>query len=182
MLINKHTKKDAERNYSRNTGSLCGGHRLLGATCFCLLSLILTTLLVLSVLLTPSPSFAAQSVTAHSDISLTATHWDFIATQKVTMSHTVTWSSDSAWEITIKSLDADMGLSDDGQYTKPLSDLEWKTSPVGSWTTMTTTDATVKTGAAGSGDFDLDYKIWLSWSSDSAGTYGCTLQFTITAQ
>lgn len=128
----------------------------------------------------PSPVLAQQSVTAHSNISLTATEWDFLATQKVTMSHTITWSSDTAWEISIKSLDADLGTSDG--YTKPLSDLEWKTSPVGSWTTMTTTDACVKIGAAGSGEFDLDYKIWLSWSSDKPGTYGCTLQFTISAQ
>ncbi|MCH7496023.1 MAG: hypothetical protein IH825_08050 [Candidatus Marinimicrobia bacterium] len=91
----------------------------------------------------------------------------------------VNWSSDIDWIITIASLDINLGQSDDTSYTKPLSDLEWKTSPQPTWITMLTTDATVDTGTSGSGSIDIDYKFLLAWDTDRPGTYGATVRYTI---
>ena len=125
-------------------------------------------------------SSAAQTITAHDDVSLTAATTDFNAGEKQSMNNTIDWTSDTDWTITVRSLDADLGQSDDLSYTKSLSDLQWKLSAGGSWVAMTTADVTVKTGVTGGGSFDVDYKFLLAWASDKPGTYSATLEFTIT--
>lgn len=134
---------------------------------------------VLLVLLTSSPASATQSITVHPDISLTATVSDFNAGERQELTNLIQWSSDSYWIITVKSLDSDMGTSDDLTYTKPLSDMKWKLTGTSTWKTMTTSDATVKLGSPGSGSFYVDYKVLLSWASDRKGTYSATIQYTI---
>jgi len=133
----------------------------------------------LIVLLIGMPASAAQSITVHSDIFLTATVGDFNAGEKQELTNLVQWSSDSYWIVTVKSLDPDMGQSDDLSYTKPLSDFKWKLTGTSTWKTMTTADATVKLGSPGSGSFNVDYKVLLSWESDRKGTYSATIQYTI---
>lgn len=127
------------------------------------------------------PALAQFDVTAHGDISLTATESHFFAGECLSQNNTINWSAAANWQVSVRSLDADLGLSDDGFYTKPLSDLQWKRSSLSSWNTMTTSDVQVMTGAAGSSSFDVDYRFLLSWSQDSAGAYGATIQYTITA-
>jgi len=128
------------------------------------------------------PAQAAQSITAHSGVSLNATAFDFDAGEKVSANNAIDWTSDVDWVVTVKSLNANLGQSDDLTYIKPLSDLLWKLSAGSSWTEVTTSDVTVQSGSVGggSGSFDVDYKFLLSWSLDKPGTYTTTLQYTIT--
>jgi len=133
----------------------------------------------LLLLMTAGPTSAVQSITVHGDVSLTATASDFNAGEKQQLYNNIQWSSDTYWIITVKSLNADLGQSDDLSYTKPLSDLEWKLSGPASWKSMTTTDATVKLGSAGSGSFNVDYTVLLSWANDKKGNYSATIQYTI---
>ncbi len=133
----------------------------------------------LFVLLTPSTVQAAQSITEHAPVNMTATASDFNAGEKVAPNNLIQWTSDIAWIITVKSLDSDLGQSNDFSYTKPLSDLKWKRSTWPFWLTMTTTDANVSAGSSGSGQFNVDYKVLLSWSADIPGSYGATIQYTI---
>ena len=127
------------------------------------------------------PALAQFDVTAHGDISLTATETSFLNGQHDSYNNTVSYSASGNWAVYVCSLDADLGLSNDGFYTKPLSDLQWKRSSLSSWNTMTTSDVQVMTGAAGTSSFDVDYRFLLSWSLDRAGAYGATIQYTITA-
>ncbi len=143
-------------------------------------SAVLLTLLFLMAV----PTSAVETITVHSDVNLNATTTDLDAGEKVSSNNTINWTADVDWIVTVKSLDANLGQSDDLAYTKPLTDLQWKLSASGTFTTITTTDATVTSGVfgGGSGNFDVDYKLLLSWSSDRPGTYGATLQYTISAQ
>ena len=144
------------------------------------LSAILTT----NLFALTAPISAQQTITAHGDVNLTATAADFDAGEKISTNNTINWTSGVAWEVTVKSLDANLGQSDDMTYTKPLSDLQWKLSSGSIWASITTSDVTVQTGSpnGGSGSFDVDYKFLLAWASDKPGSYGATLQYTITAQ
>jgi len=130
------------------------------------------------------PASAVETVTVHSDVNLNATTTDLDAGEKVSSNNTINWTADVDWIVTVKSLDANLGQSDDFVFTKPLTDLLWKLSASGTFTAITTTDTTVTSGAfgGGSGNFDVDYKFLLSWSNDRPGTYGATLQYTISAQ
>jgi hypothetical protein len=130
---------------------------------------------------TPAPAQAQFDVTVHGDVSLTATETSFLNGYHDSYNNTITYSASGLWVIYVCSLDADLGQSDDGFYTKPLSDLEWKRSSQSSWNAMTTSDALVRGGPAGASSFDMDYRFLLSWSQDSAGAYGATIQYTITA-
>jgi len=134
---------------------------------------------VLLFLMTAGRANAAQTITVHSDISLTATASDLNAGEKQELTNLIQWTSDSAWIITVMSLNADMGQSDDFSYTKSLSDMKWKLTGLSTWNSMTTTDATVKLGATGSGSFNVDYKVLLSWVNDKKGIYSATIQYTI---
>ena len=144
---------------------------------------IIAILFAFSVLYT-LPAEAAQSITAPSDIALNPGVADFNAGEKVSANNTIDWTSDVDWIVTVKSLNANLGPSDDLTYIKPLSDLLWKLSAGSSWTEVTTADVTVQTGpiGGGSGSFDMDFKFLLAWSLDKPGTYSTTLQFTITTQ
>ena len=137
---------------------------------------------LLSMTLFNIPSNAAENIWVHSTVNLAATTTDFDAGEKVSSSNTINWWATNDWIITVKSLDANLGQSDDLSYTKPLSDLLWQLSSGGSWASITTTDATVTTGTAGTSSFDVDYKFLLSWTADKPGSYGATFQYTITAQ
>ncbi len=143
---------------------------------------LLGTAAVLSALLTASLRADAQfDVVVHSDVVLTATDSSFIAGECLSLNNAIAWNASANWEITVRSLNADLGQSNDGFYTKPLSDLQWKLSSQSSWNAMTTSDVQVTTGAAGSSSFDVDYRFLLSWALDRPGTYGATIQYTITA-
>ena len=140
--------------------------------------------LIVFLLMTALPVSAVETITAHSNINLNATVTDFDTGEKVTSNNTMNWTSDVDWVVTVKSLDANLGQDDGLTYTKPLGDLLWKLSSNSTWTAITTSDATVTSDVfgGGSGNFDMDYKFLLAWSLDLPGSYGATLQFTISAQ
>jgi hypothetical protein len=140
-------------------------------------------LVIFMLLLIAATPVSAQSITAHSDVNLNALTTDLDAGEKVSSNNTIDWTSGVDWQVHIKSLDANLGQSDDLVYTKPLADLQWKLSSGGTWTAVTTSDVLVIADIAGggSGSFDMDYKFLLSWANDRPGTYGATLQYTISA-
>lgn len=155
------------------------------------LLLRLTYILCISIAITalslasPRKALAVVSITAHSDIHLTATISDFDAGNKDSLSNTVTYRCDQGflWRILVRSLDANLGQSDDATYTKPLSDLRWKGGDQGTWIAMTTSDATVINWTfqfSGTQTVDIDYRFLLSWANDKPGTYQATIQYTIT--
>ena len=146
--------------------------------------IILFAVLFTLLFLMAVPTSAVETITVHSNLNLNATTTDFDAGEKASTANTIDWTADVDWIVTVKSLDANLGQSDDFVYTKPLSDLLWKLSINPAYTTITTTDTTVTSGAfgGGSGNFDVDYKFLLAWSNDRPGTYGATLQYTISAQ
>jgi hypothetical protein len=124
---------------------------------------------------------AYVNVTVHGDISLTATEAAFTAGRMNSTGHPISYNCNENWTIYVRSLDPDLGLSDDGQYTKPLSDLRWKRSAASTYNIMTTTDAFVRSGSNNNGSFNVDYRFRLAWANDRKGTYGATIQYTITA-
>ena len=139
-------------------------------------SFIIITILAVQL---PQITSAAQDVTAHSQINLTVADTDFNAGNKLSSGYTVNWTSGEDWEITIKSLDLNLGDSTDSNYTKPLSDLQWKLSTSETWNTMTTNEVTVNTGSQGNESVTIDYRVLLSWASDKPGSYGSTIEFKI---
>lgn len=141
---------------------------------------VLITLLLMMAL----PVSAVETITAHGDVNLVANVTDFDAGEKISSDNTMNWTSDVDWVVTVKSLDANLGQDDGLDYTKSLGDLLWKLSLDSIWTAITTSDATVTSDVfgGGSGNFDMDYKFLLAWSLDLPGSYGATLQFTISAQ
>ncbi len=140
-------------------------------------------IIILGFALVSNPAWAAQTITAHSNVNLSATVSDFNAGEKVSSNNTVDWTSDEDWRLEIRSLSSDLGDSDDLSYTKPLSDFLYKLSSSGSWTAITTTWTTVNTGTTPPfvGSWDFDYKFLLSWAIDKPGTYTAHLEFQITA-
>lgn len=132
----------------------------------------------------PREALAVVSITAHSDILLTATVADFDAGNKDSLSNTVTYQCDQGflWRIRVRSLDANLGQSNDATYTKPLSDLRWKGGDQPTWIPMTTSYATVlgwRFQFSGTRTVDIDYRFLLSWANDKPGTYQATIQYTI---
>jgi len=68
------------------------------------------------------------------------------------------------------------------RVNKPASDLEWSTSPVGSFGGLTVGGVTAVTGGATSGTATSFYfKTLYSWTLDTPGAYSLPVVFTLTA-
>lgn len=91
----------------------------------------------------------------------------------------VRWESDTAWSVTVESLDPDLGQSDQGGYFKPLSDLQYRLSTDRTWYELRRLPQEVATGAAGKGSFTLDWRVLLDIARDRPGHYRAKLRFTI---
>jgi hypothetical protein len=68
--------------------------------------------------------------------------------------------------------------------TKPVGDLQWRRNDLGTWNSMTTTDATVQSQSGFSGGTStISNSIWLrvnlNWASDPAATYSTTITITL---
>lgn len=92
---------------------------------------------------------------------------------------------DNDWKVMVKTDDSSMGVV--GNYTKPVSDLEWRAQ--GTYATQTTYrditnyDVEVARGQRGTTkSIFIDYKVLLSWSKDVPGNYYITLLYTLTTQ
>ncbi len=104
---------------------------------------------------------------------------EFVAGQAYLPMQAVSWRSETSWRITVRSLDSTLGPSEDGAYTKPLGDLEWKVSTRSQWNKMRQSEETVETGSPGDGNVYMDYRVKLSWNKDRPGNYRTVLRFTI---
>jgi hypothetical protein len=142
--------------------------------------------IAIAVLLTPTAARADQSITINNLNLGISGEDDFLAGYVLAPSQAIFWESDVPWRITVRSIDPDLGTSDDGSYVKPLGDLLWKVSDEETWTPVTReveeiewsggTDDTV-----GHGVIYLDFVARLDWEKDAPGQYGARLVFTIEA-
>ena len=89
------------------------------------------------------------------------------------------------WKVMIKTNDDNMGVI--GSYTKPISDVYWKSEGVYAtqlvYTNIDTYDIEVARGPRGSQEkVFVYYKILLSWAQDVPGDYNLTVVYTLTTQ
>lgn len=141
---------------------------------------LLTCFFLIAGFLTRTPVFAVESITVN-DIALGVIgETEFDAGYALLQNHPISWESDVGWSITVRSLDADLGMSDEGPYTKSLSDLQWKLSSESVWIPMTQIDTEVYwSNGTGSGIIYIDIKVLLEWVADEPGSYHADLVFTI---
>jgi len=136
-------------------------------------------------LLAPTAARADQSITVNNINLGIIGEEDFLAGYALAASQAIFWESDVPWRITVRSLDPDLGTSDDGSYIKPLEDLLWKVSDEETWIPMTREVEEIEwsggadEGAVGLGVIYLDFVARLDWESDIPGQYRARLVFTI---
>lgn len=133
-----------------------------------------------ALLIFPTAALAAQSINV-ADINLgTIGEDEFNDGYAAVPSHAIFWESDIAWRILINSYDPDLGISDDGTYVKPLSDLYWKLSNEEIWLPITQDREELDWGTeTGDGVIYVDFAVSLAWKKDVPGRYGTELIFTI---
>lgn len=144
--------------------------------------IVLRALFVLLAFLILSPAVMAQHSISVNDITVgPADSDDFVAGGMYIQAQPIYWSSDTSWTITVRSMQPNLGVSDDGTYIKPLDDLFWKLSDDESWIPMTQEEEEVDYGMEGEGVIYVDYVLTLDWLEDISGNYGAELVFTIWA-
>ncbi len=148
------------------------------------ISFRLVLIIAIAGFLIGSPAaWAAQSITID-DINIgTVGEDEFFAGYAFIPSRAIFWESDTPWRITVRSLDPDLGMSDNGTYIKPLGDLHWKLSDEEIWLPITQENKEIewgtKTGEGLMGVVYVDFAVLLDWLKDVPGQYGTELVFTI---
>ena len=109
---------------------------------------------------------------------------DFTAGNILSVGPVATAKANRPWTVSVQSTAAAFAYS--GALTdpvKPASDLHWDTTVGGTYTNaMSTTAATLKTGAATAGTSQgIFYKTLLSYLSDVTGSYALGVRFTLSA-
>ena len=139
-------------------------------------------LIALAILLFTPAAWADQSLSVI-DMSVgPATSDDFVAGQIYIHAQPIFWQSDVPWGITVRSLNPNLGVSNDGTYIKPLTDLMWKLSDDVTWTPVTQEEHEIDYSPdTGSGVIYVDFVFSLDWLKDVAGNYRAELAFTIGA-
>lgn len=92
---------------------------------------------------------------------------------------TLTAASNTSWTVKVHTLESDMGTSDDGIYTKPLTDFSLCANG-GPYSSITGFDQTLASGDAGKHTLVIDYKVATEEETHKDGDYGLTLVYTIT--
>ncbi|MCK4719679.1 hypothetical protein KAU08_03410 [bacterium] len=138
-------------------------------------------IIAMAVFLVFSPAVRAEQSINVADINLgTVGENEFNDGYAFIPSHAIFWESDISWRITISSYDPDLGMSDDGTYIKPLSDLLWKLSDEETWLPVTQEEEELEWGTeTGDGVIYVDFAVLLAWMKDVPGQYGTELIFTI---
>ena len=120
--------------------------------------------------------------------SLTApTPADFDAGFNATTGPTFTVSANAPWTLTMHASSGFWTATNTSpgapaRTTKPASDLTWSTASNGTFVGMTTTDATLVTGAAtASNATTLFLQTLYGWTLDTPGIYSLTVVLTLTA-
>jgi len=144
--------------------------------------IVMRVLFVLLVFLVLSPAAMAQQSISVNDITVGPVDSDdFVTGGMYIQAQPIYWSSGTSWTITVRAMQPNLGVSDDGTYIKPLDDLFWKLSDDESWIPMTQEEEEVDYGMEGEGVIYVDYVLTLDWLEDIAGNYGAELVFTIWA-
>jgi len=89
--------------------------------------------------------------------------------------------SNAPWVVQVRSLHANMGLSHDRTYTKPLSDFQLRVGQ-GPYVGVDTTDQRLLQGAHGRFAFDVDYRVKFDPKTHRDGDYALDLVYTITSR
>ncbi|MFW6071763.1 MAG: hypothetical protein ACOC86_05195 [Candidatus Bipolaricaulota bacterium] len=90
-------------------------------------------------------------------------------------------SSNVDWEVKVEAINQDLGTSDDGDYTKPVSDLSIRGQ--GSFKPVSAnTPTTIAEGKPGEHKFGVDYQISYDEDEYEEGDYTAELEYTISVR
>jgi hypothetical protein len=111
------------------------------------------------------------------------------ATKTVTGANTLSVTSNKSWTVSLKANTAAFSFvpsAGDPDPSKPAGNLSYKLSTAGTYTTITTSNVTVKTGSKGGtattgNTFAMDYQLTSNLSQDPPGTYTLAIVYTLTA-
>lgn len=135
-------------------------------------------LLAAALALWPRPLAAILVLTIDSNTVTIATpaaaDYDAGLVEKLT-ANTLTVEADINWKVTVLGTVATWSCLGVGCWgAKPRSDIEWRLA-AGTYTALTGVAATVTTGSTTSPpatvDVVVDYRVLISWTTDTAGTY-----------
>lgn len=111
------------------------------------------------------------------------------ATKTVTTANTLSVTSNKSWAVSLKANTAAFSFAPsagDPDPSKPCGNLSYKLSTAGTYTTITTSNAVVKSGSKGgsgtSGNtFAIDYQLTSNLSQDPPGVYTLAIIYSLTA-
>jgi hypothetical protein len=112
---------------------------------------------------------------------------DFDAGFNATGGPTLTVSANAPWTLHVRSTAAFWSATNTSpgapaRTTKPAGDLSWSTSSNGIFSALTTSDASLVTGAAtASNATTLYFQTLYDWALDTPGNYSQTIVLTLTA-
>ena len=112
---------------------------------------------------------------------------DFDAGFNATPGPTFTVSANAPWTLSLRASSAlwtatNTSPGAPARTTKPTADLKWSTASNGTYTAMSTTDATLVSGAAtASNSTNLFFQTLYDWTLDTPGNYSLTVVLTLTA-
>jgi len=120
--------------------------------------------------------------------TLTApTPTDFDAGFNSTSGPSLTVSANSAWTLHIRAASATWTATNTSpgapaRTTKPATDLKWATASNGTFSALTTTDASLVNGSAAAGNAtSLYFQTLYDWTLDTPGNYSLSIVLTLTA-
>lgn len=112
---------------------------------------------------------------------------DFDAGFNATTGPTLTVSANAPWTLNIRAAAATWTASNTSPgapawTAKPAGDLQWSTLPSGGFTALSTSDASLVSGAATANSATtLYFQTLYSWTSDTPGNYSLAIVLTLTA-
>lgn len=106
---------------------------------------------------------------------------DFDAGFGQTTGPTLTVRSNSTWSVSIRTTQNTWTASPPpARPNKPSAELRWGTLPAGTFTSISTSAATVQTGGASAGTvIPLYFRVTYNWLLDRPGSYSLPVQVTI---
>jgi hypothetical protein len=112
-----------------------------------------------------------------------------VATKTSAAANTFSVVSNKSWTVSVKANTTAFSFTPllaDTDPLKPAGDLSYKVSTAGTYTTLTTTNAAVKTGSKGGSSatgnsFSVDYQLASYLAQDPPGTYALAVVYTLTA-
>lgn len=109
---------------------------------------------------------------------------DYDAGFGLTVGPVLTMKANSSWAVTLRATQLLWTASPSpARADKPVSDLQWGLGPAGPFTDLSTTGATIASGAAGTNGtpIPLHFRVKYAWLLDTPGGYSLPLQITVTS-